>query len=218
MNFDRRSDQQIKITLGMISFFLIVTMIMAAIPLTSASAVVCKYRHTVQAGENLEYIGQLYNVNYLEIAKANNLTDPYTLMVGEKLCIPGGSDPTIQPDADKDKASFVGYANLGHVYIEIKNFPKLTNYYVRLQTPQGLDITKLIGQREYFGDTRLNFRTDKNGDFAGWFKVPMDMARYPNMEVCVKNVLTDALSCAGYEDYYAYFNALQVIGCKKPVR
>jgi len=218
MILNQKRTQYKKITLGLISFFLMFMLIMAAIPLTSASAVVCKYHHTVQAGETLFYIAQLYNVNYLEIAKANNLTDPYTIMVGDKLCIPGGTDPTTQPDSDKDKASFVGYANLGHVYIEIKNFPKLTNYYVRLQTPNGVDITKLIEQREYFGDARLNFRTDKNGDFSGWFKAPMDLARYPNMEICVKNVLTDALSCAGYEDYYAYSNALQVIGCKKPVR
>ena len=207
MSFNQRSSQQKKITLGMISLCMVITLVFAAMPLASASAVVCKYKHTVQAGETLYYIAQLYNINYLEIAKANDLKDPYTIMVGEQLCIPGGEDPDIAPDSDKKDATLTVYGSLRHILVAVENFPKRTPYYVRLEsTKSGLAFK--IG----------NFRTNKEGDFTGWFTVPNNAPRYPEMVVCVKNAFTDAASCVVYEDYYALPNGVLIYGCGKAVR
>lgn len=41
-------------------------------------------------------IGRLYGVNWLEIVRANNLTNPDRIYVGQSLCIPG-SDTTTPP-------------------------------------------------------------------------------------------------------------------------
>lgn len=44
--------------------------------------------HTVRPGESLYSIGQYYNVNWMEIARANGITAPYTIYVGQVLTIP----------------------------------------------------------------------------------------------------------------------------------
>lgn len=44
--------------------------------------------HTVRAGESLYTIGQMYHVNWMDIARANGITAPYTIYVGQVLTIP----------------------------------------------------------------------------------------------------------------------------------
>jgi LysM repeat protein len=46
--------------------------------------------HEVAAGESLYTIGEKYNIDWREIAKASNLAPPYSLRVGQKLIIPKG--------------------------------------------------------------------------------------------------------------------------------
>lgn len=54
--------------------------------------------HTVQTGETLGSIAQLYGVSVEDILAANNLTDPNMLSVGQQLIIPiGGFEPTPIP-------------------------------------------------------------------------------------------------------------------------
>jgi LysM repeat protein len=56
--------------------------------------------HTVQAGETLGTIAQLYNVSIEEVMRANNLADPNILDVGQRLIIPVGGvvvSPTATP-------------------------------------------------------------------------------------------------------------------------
>jgi hypothetical protein len=44
--------------------------------------------HTVRSGETLYSIGQLYGVSWQSIAAANNISEPYTIYVGQVLIIP----------------------------------------------------------------------------------------------------------------------------------
>jgi LysM repeat protein len=54
--------------------------------------------HTVQAGETLGAIAQLYGISVDDLMLANNLTDPNVLDVGQRLVIPtGGFEPTAAP-------------------------------------------------------------------------------------------------------------------------
>jgi LysM repeat protein len=45
--------------------------------------------HRVQAGENLFRIALRYNMDYITLARANNIGSPYTIYVGQTLTIPG---------------------------------------------------------------------------------------------------------------------------------
>lgn len=44
--------------------------------------------HTVKAGENLFRVALQYNMLFTDLAKANNLSYPYTIYVGQRLVIP----------------------------------------------------------------------------------------------------------------------------------
>ncbi len=73
--------------------------------------------HTVQTGENLSYIASLYSVDYSEI-EAFNLVDVYSLNIGQKLFIPGGTRVTntlIADSATKPTPSSTKVANLENV-------------------------------------------------------------------------------------------------------
>lgn len=52
--------------------------------------------YTVKSGDNLWMIGQRLGVNYLEIAKANNIQSPYVIRPGQVLTLPGAKKPEIQ--------------------------------------------------------------------------------------------------------------------------
>lgn len=174
----------------MLVLALIVTLLLSALPTMNAAAVTCKYKHTVVAGDTITYIGQLYLVDWLEIAKANNLSAPYALQVGQVLCIPYGTEPEATKTTKDGKTPTLDVvASFDHIFIAVENFAAKTPYYVRMHA-RSTSLTYRIG----------NFTTNKEGDWSGWFKVPNYMPRTPEMTVCVKNTWTDAVSCNKYDD------------------
>ena len=53
--------------------------------------------HIVAPGESLSTIGDLYGVPWLQIAQANNISEPYVIQVGQELIIPVGAPATNEP-------------------------------------------------------------------------------------------------------------------------
>ena len=53
--------------------------------------------HVVAPGESLSTIGDLYGVPWLQIAQANNISEPYIIQVGQELIIPVGAPATNEP-------------------------------------------------------------------------------------------------------------------------
>jgi L,D-transpeptidase ErfK/SrfK len=51
------------------------------------------YQHTVKPGETLWSISEDYRVSFPALVKANNISNPNMLFVGQKLTIPGQPDP-----------------------------------------------------------------------------------------------------------------------------
>jgi LysM repeat protein len=194
------------------SLVMALTLLVSALPQASAGAQTCKFRHTVQQGETLSYLADLYQVTVEEIAKANNLQPPYVIVAGTVLCIPGGVKPgagTATPTGKQEKAAptLTIFPGLNAVFVSVENFLPKTSYYVRLH-PYGTSASYRIG----------NFTTNKEGDFADWFRLPPDVPRTFQMQVCVKNVWTDAVSCAKYDDAYPWLDALVRIRCQKEGR
>ena len=62
-----------RFSMAMMSIFLVLTILLSGLPQFQAAAVTCKYKHKVEAGETLYYISSLYQTNWEDIAKANNL-------------------------------------------------------------------------------------------------------------------------------------------------
>jgi L,D-transpeptidase ErfK/SrfK len=55
------------------------------------------YQHTVRPGETLWSISEDYRVSFRELVRANNLTNPNLLFIGQKLTIPGLPNPNQIP-------------------------------------------------------------------------------------------------------------------------
>jgi LysM repeat protein len=175
-----------------LSMFLVITIVLSGFPQSQAAAVTCKYKHTVKAGETLLYLSGLYQINWEDIAEANNLTTPYTITAGQVLCIPYGEDTTTTTETKKGKEPKVDIVpNMGNILIAVENFPKKMSYYVKIN-PVGTSLSYHIG----------NFTTNKEGDFTGWFKIPLSIPRSAQMRVCIKNVWSDAVTCLTYTDPY----------------
>ncbi len=61
-------------------------------------------RHVVASGESLGTIARKYQVTVGELAKANNITDPAKIRVGQPLIIPGGKHSTTRSANSSSKA------------------------------------------------------------------------------------------------------------------
>ncbi len=187
----------------LLSLMLLLPLLMSALPQTEAFAVTCKFKYTVESGDTITYVGNLYQIDWTEIADANNLSAPYALAVGQVLCIPGGTKPdgigTVVPNSNnnnssntkkgKTTATMEVASQMNQLLVSVENFAGRTPYYVRLHSSR-TGISYRIG----------NFTTNKEGDWTGWFRVPTYVPRYPDMTVCVKNTWTDKVSCVKYKD------------------
>jgi hypothetical protein len=181
-----------RFSMVILSVTLMITLVLSGLPQYEAAAVTCKYKHTVQAGETLMYLSSLYQVKWEDIAKANKLSQPYTISAGQVLCIPYGENTTTTTKTKKGKEPIVTISpSMGYILVSVENFPKKMSYYVKI-TPTGVSNSYHIG----------NFTTNKEGEYTGWFKLPLSIPRTANMKLCIKNVWSDAVSCFTYTDPY----------------
>lgn len=197
MEFDQKKNQPSKQIVLVMSIVLILTLLVSALPQSAASAVTCKFRHTVLQGETLIYLGDLYNVDWLKIADANNLVPPYTVTAGQVLCIPEGEKPanTTTTTTESGNAPAIQVVpGQNRILVSVENFAKKTSYFIRI-SPASDNISYRIG----------HFTTNKEGDATDWFRVPYNVKRSPTMTLCVKNAWTDAVSCVKYDDIFVYY-------------
>jgi len=204
----------------LLSLMLLLPLLMSALPQAEAFAVTCKFKYTVESGDTITYVGNLYQIDWTEIAEANNLSAPYALAVGQVLCIPGGVKPdgigtVVSNSNDNSSTTKKGkttptmevVSQMNHILISVENFASRTPYYVRLEASRS-GVSYRIG----------NFTTNKEGDWTGWFRVPSYMPRYPDMTVCLKNTWTDKVSCVKYEDQIYSVPAALRVRCPKEGR
>ena len=206
-----QKNKRIQPGLVLLSVVLALALLVSALPQSPAAAADCKVKHTVEAGDTINYLANLYSVGWEQIAKANDLLPPYTITVGQVLCIPGGTTtPTTKSTetANKDKKPTLDVVpQISHVYVSVENFAPKTSYFVRI-FPRNNSVSYRIGV----------FTTNKEGDFADWFKIPGFMPRTANMGVCVKNAWTDAVSCVKYEEPWVAAGVYLTRTCQKEGR
>lgn len=192
--------KQIQRTIMIVLSALIVMSFSAAVFVQPAAAVTCKFRHKVEAGETVSSIAALYGISWLDIVEANNLKQPYTLQIDQRLCIPSGSQPSDNGDAedgDTGGPSLEAFLGLRSILVEVNGIAKNTVVNLRVGNyPSSNMIT--IG----------SFKTDKNGHYKGYFSLPSyNYLQSRNVLVCIKNVWTDEIACdifpnSGWQ-YYA---------------
>jgi len=191
--------------IGLIGVLCTMVLFTSAIPGSTAYAVVCQYHYKVQAGDTINTVASLYNVNWKKIADANNLTAPYTITPGMNLCIPDTSTTNNNnnnnnnaKNKNKKAPKLEAVGSVSAVTVGVQNFAPKTVYYVRL-SPSGNAGSYRIG----------HLLTNKEGNFTGFFQIPIFAKRTREETLCVKNVWTDDVSCVTYIDpYYIDFPLL----------
>jgi len=183
----------------LVGLFLIAALLASALPQVGLAApapsvtVTCAKYHNVESGDTLSSISVTYDVSTTELAAANNLVEPYTLFVGQRLCIPGtatSTTGTTTSASTSKKASWSVNREGNLLIINASNFPTKANYYVKIKKGH------LSTDRPW---VKLGiFRTKKNSDVARAFRLPKSFTEPSLLTVCLKNAKTDAVSCLPY--------------------
>ena len=80
MKIQRKKSQAGISLVRALSVLLVLALCVGALPVPASAAspaspllVTCKFKHTVEPGDTLIYLGELYNIDWREIAKANDI-------------------------------------------------------------------------------------------------------------------------------------------------
>jgi len=153
----------------------------------------CVSRHTVTAGETLSSIADEYGVTWQELAQANNLKDPYTIYVGQVLCIPQGSGTSTTEPNDSDSSTSVSSPSFEVNYEDscirliVANYPNNQSQWIRVG---------IFNQRWAFTQFEVidRFRTSDNGTADVYLNLPKEY-RNQDLVICIKNPFTDVSQC-----------------------
>ncbi len=167
----------------LLSLALALTWAFAALP-QPALAVTCARYHTVKAGDTTASIAHTYKLKWREIAQANNLTYPYNLKVGQRLCIPTTSAiSTAAAAADRLK---MGVRSVGSTVTITVTSAEKSAFYVRVRDAG-------VGVGGWFKLGIL--RAKKNTQTTLSFSLPRELRDKLYLQVCLKNGTTDELAC-----------------------
>ena len=183
-----------RLGLTTISLLLVLALLAASAPaaaLAAPLAATCVRNYVVQSGDTLSGIADTYKLTVAELAAANNLTAPYSLFIGQQLCIPGTvttTTTTTASSSDSDKPISVEF---GVTTITVK-FTKLTKnsaYLVKIMKVErgDLDWVKLG-----------KFKADKKGNGSATFKLPKNLRDATYIQICAKNMSDDKVVCARF--------------------
>jgi LysM repeat protein len=148
---------------------------------TNAPTVACASTHTVKQGETVKSIANNYDLPVGDLARANNLTKPYHIHPGDKLCVPykKGTTPlkgTITMNATGDKLT-----------ITASNFKDTSGFFIKVKD-------SLAQNAPYYKIGSLMVSKNKNPK-STTFKLPKEVRNAAVLLVCLKNIYTDDLTC-----------------------
>jgi LysM repeat protein len=200
---------------GMLSVLVVLAIVFGSLPQTvfasngagapPAQATTCSQNHTVVAGDTLSALSVTYNISIAEIASANNLTEPYTLFLGQELCIPGAAQTaastpsaTSTPSANgtteansttssSEDPSMTVSVEENLLTIVTANLATNSSYYVKVAPYYVRSIPKWV---------KIGFlRTKNEGAVSKTFKLPKDVRGVNSIQVCLKNATSDDTIC-----------------------
>jgi LysM repeat protein len=166
-----------------LSLALAVAILAAALPqpVQAATQATCDKTHVVKEGETTGQIARRYDLKWNEIAKANDLDYPYELEEGQRLCIPG--------DEEEDTTSsftFTVETVGGRAFITVNKLSNRTAFMVKAkETGFGVGGWKKLG----------TLKAGKNEKVSKVFSLPDSLKTPLYVDICLKNVTTDELTC-----------------------
>lgn len=182
-----------------VGLLLAMTLILASAPqpavaasITEATDAACKETYTVKSGDYLLKIADAHDVDWRDLAEANDLEAPYVVFVGMKLCIPaksgsGSGSSGGTTTGSSGKASFTAVKSQNSLVITTSSFPTKSSYYVKVDDAR---------------DKRLEWhkigtlRTGNETAVKESFRLPEELRSSNSFLVCLKNVYSDAQICS----------------------
>jgi hypothetical protein len=173
------------------SLVLAFALLAAFLPQPAQAAVTCRTYHLVRESDTTPYIAHTYGLKWHEIAEANDLKIGERPNVGQILCIPTeeeestGRKLTVRPSTDK-KAGIQVSVSGNRIILKLSNFSKEHMYRVKVR-----DVSLAVG-----GWSKLAVITiEKNKTRTFRYKIPEDLRDTPILNVCLKDMITDELTC-----------------------
>lgn len=169
-----------RFTLGLVCALLIMTFFAAALPqqaLAAAPQATCAETYHVKEGETIYRIARKFKLPAVRIAKANNLSSPYTLKVGQSLCIPEAVDPNIN-------VTFTANMTGTGLGVNASGLRKEVVFYVRVRENDTSSFVK-VG----------SVKSDRTGKVDARLQLPKDLQNKTFLTVCLKNAFNDQIVC-----------------------
>ncbi len=167
-----------------------ILLLFSVAPTSAAAQSRCQDTYTVQYGDYLIKIAAEYEgVNFLDIARENDLEAPYTLTFGQKLCIPkktasgssGGTTTSIT------SSNFSLRKQGSKLRLSVEDLQRNEIYFVKVDDARKSGL-------EWFKVGLLT--TDRNREGEGTYSLPDKLASATALTVCLKNVVTDDVICS----------------------
>jgi LysM repeat protein len=184
-----------KVLVALVILALLFSAFPAPAQAATATKVKCAEKYFVVAGDTLNKVANLYGLDWQAIIDANNLAEPYNLLIGQRLCIPK-ADKTNKASSNKEKAgnakpvSFYWKRTSSELTITTNSFPKNNTFFVKAD-----DFTKAGIQWYKLGVIRIK----KDGTISTTYSLPKDLRKAAQLTICLKNVYYDTLACkTGY--------------------
>ena len=183
---------------------LVLALLAASLPQFSVAAQTtntCAKKYTVVSGDTLSTIAFNNNLTVQELAAANNLKDPYTLFIGQELCVPGATSTTTTgttttgtttttttttTSTTSTDPNFTFSVASNVLTITTANFPTSGNFFVRAGEGR-------FRVSSWYKLGRI--RTQKTGAVETSYKLPKQLRNATLLTVCVKNATSDAVLC-----------------------
>ena len=181
-----------------IGLLLAMTLILASAPQpamavsgVAATDAACKETYTVKSGDYLVKIADAHDVDWRDLAEANDLEAPYVVFVGMKMCIPaksgsGSGSSGGTTSGSSGKASFTAVKSQNSLVISTSSFPTKSSYYVKVDDARN-------NRLEWHKIGTL--RTGNETAVKVTLKLPDELRNSNSFLVCLKNVYSDAQIC-----------------------
>lgn len=169
-------------------------LVLVAVPLAQPAAAAgdefsCVQYYTVQERDTLNSIAKKFTVKFDDLIAANELKEPYTIFVGQELCIPKKSKIGAVGTGSSGATTALSFTithNKNGFVIRTSNFPEKSNFLVKVDNLA----TPVV---EWVKAGKLATKNNSTSSFG--FTLPDDLLKANFLHICLKNQRTNDLFC-----------------------
>jgi LysM repeat protein len=173
---------------------LILALLTALFPQEIASAALAKDKcveaYQVKRGDTLQKIGEKFSFAPNQIAYANSLNSPYTIYVGQNICIPEKNESSAPKVDSKYVNTTAAYFTAGRsgadILVYTYNYPK-TSVLIKVRDANE-------PAKNFYTLGAINIAQAGNGRTFR-FKMPVQLQKAKQLQICLKDLTTNYLQC-----------------------